>query len=122
LQAPGALPFHPLADIFPLDESVAQQIAEHGVVYLIGVKRGGVVKIGHAIDVDRRLKDLRTGFPGAGIYVLSFIPGSNRLEAGLHDLFSDLRIHGEWFVDREMEISDTFEKLLKSFREGGISL
>jgi hypothetical protein len=118
--------FHPLADIFPLLEGaefdVAQQIAEHGAVYLIGTKRGGVVKIGHAVDVDRRLKDLRTGFPGAGIYVLSFIPGSNRLEAGMHDLFSDLRIHGEWFVDREMEISGTFEELFQQFCDGRVSL
>ena len=47
----------------PLDLSLAQQIAEHGSVYLIGAKRGGVVKIGHAIDVYRRLKDLRTDSP-----------------------------------------------------------
>jgi hypothetical protein len=118
--------FHPLADLFPLLEgaatAVAQQIAEHGAVYLIGTKRGGVVKIGHAVDVYRRLKDLRTGFPGGAIYVLSFIPGSNRIEAGLHELFSDLRINGEWFNDREMEISSTFEELLQQFCDGRASL
>jgi hypothetical protein len=121
-----ALEFHPLADIFPLvasaEVAVAQQIAEHGAVYLIGTKRGGAVKIGHAIDVHRRLKDLRTGFPGGAIYVLSFIPGSKRIEAGLHELFSDLRIHGEWFVDREMEVSSTFEELLRQFCDGRLSL
>ena len=128
-KCPGDRPilsYHPLANIFPLLEggklAVAQQIAEHGAVYLIGTKRGGPVKIGHAIDVERRLRDLRTGFPGGGIYVLSFIPGSKRIEADLHGVFSDLRLRGEWFVDREMEISNTFEELFRRFCRGELAL
>jgi hypothetical protein len=106
---------------FYQDYSVAEQVAEHGAVYLIGTMVGGLVKIGTSLDPERRLSALQTAHPRS-LRILSFIPGGRAIERGLHDLFSDLRVQREWFLDKECQISSTFEELLALFRAGAIAL
>jgi hypothetical protein len=103
------------------DRRVAKQIAYHGAVYCVGVEQCRFVKIGHAVDVCRRIKDLQTGSPRK-LSLLGFIPGTRLLEREFHQMFSHLRISREWFSDSNYEITSTFAQLLQLFKEGALSL
>lgn len=54
------------------------------------------VKIGRALDVERRLADLRTGTP-TDLIIHALEPGSPNLEKQRHLEFASDRRHGEWF-------------------------
>lgn len=68
-------------------------------VYFIQSGPGGPVKIGHTVDVEKRLASLQTGCPDK-LDVLGVIKCDNgrAKETELHRRFTDLRInHSEWF-------------------------
>ena len=65
------------------------------VVYFIAAYRG-LVKIGVARDVQKRLRALQTG-SGVALTLLATVPGSYALERHYHDRFAAFRRHGEWF-------------------------
>jgi hypothetical protein len=65
-------------------------------VYFIQGMKGGPIKIGHSRDVEKRIKELQTGFP-TKLIVLALLPGSRSTEASLHRRFKKYRLHGEWF-------------------------
>ncbi len=108
------IPFHEVAEIFPLmnesDLAKAQRIAEVGAVYLLREIATGRAKIGWAVDVERRAKTLQTGNPYR-LQITAIIAADRRTEAGLHQLFADKKIRGEWFDDHDNEISDVFSEL-----------
>jgi hypothetical protein len=54
------------------------------------------VKIGQTLDVDKRLETLQTASP-VELRVRCAIWAAAWVEHVFHDLFSDLRIRGEWF-------------------------
>ena len=85
---------------------MAEAIAEHGAIYLIG-DGGPLVKLGWALDPQSRLKRLQTGHPSV-LTLFAFYPGGRGLEAALHKEFSDLRVRGEWFDDSEGMIREAF--------------
>ncbi|RSU57578.1 hypothetical protein DAH51_09925 [Sphingobium yanoikuyae] len=64
-------------------------------VYFIGGDRG-LVKIGIAKDVRRRLHSLQIGNP-APLRLLASVAGNAALEAHYHRTFADTRVRGEWF-------------------------
>lgn len=57
----------------------------------------GPIKIGIAVDPNRRLSELRIGCPYP-MQMLATCPGDDMLERQLHATFRDDRIHGEWFT------------------------
>jgi len=58
---------------------------------------GNRIKIGTCANVKARMRGLRTGIPGrASVYYVT--PGGRMLESKLHDLFSEDRVSGEWFM------------------------
>jgi hypothetical protein len=65
-------------------------------VYFIQSGRGGALKIGVAVDVNKRLETLRVGNP-ADLIVRGAIRGGYAEEKHLHRLFGKLRMRGEWF-------------------------
>lgn len=68
-------------------------------IYLIGYEKPGpqdIVKIGFSTDPDKRLRELQTGSPFK-LRLVKTYPGNRALERRLHGLFSDVRLHGEWF-------------------------
>jgi len=77
-----------------------------GFVYFIknGVS-GNKVKIGSAIDIDKRILSYQTAFHEK-IFVLGYIKSDNYifLENELHKTFSDKRIKGEWFEFDDLDI------------------
>lgn len=60
-----------------------------------------LVKIGKSRDVRGRIKALQTA-AGTSLEVIAVIEAD--VEATLHNRFSGLRVHGEWFKDKDGEI------------------
>lgn len=66
-------------------------------VYFISGTPGAGIKIGHARDVEARVKHHQQGNP-ARLVLLATLPGGQPEEAALHKCFYSLRIRGEWFA------------------------
>lgn len=69
---------------------------QDAVVYVIGERAAGVVKIGTTSNLRVRLKQLQTSSPQE-LRVLWSFGGDWRLEAHLHQRFADRQLKGEWF-------------------------
>lgn len=96
------------------------------MVYCIGSPERGIVKIGHSINPQKRLMELKTGNPFQ-LEVLAVIEGDDKKERELHEKFKDLRLAGEWFsythdikeyffkeADNHMELEEiTMQKLFR---------
>jgi hypothetical protein len=67
-------------------------------VYFVQADSGdGLIKIGTTSSrVEDRLRTMQTGSP-VRLKVLGTVPGDSRVESQLHLMFSDIRMHGEWF-------------------------
>jgi hypothetical protein len=68
-------------------------------IYVMGAKRRPV-KIGIAVDVEKRLAQLQTGFPyRLRVYATVQVRASEarRVERACHDRLHPHRSHGEWF-------------------------
>lgn len=70
------------------------------------------IKIGYTSDIARRLTELQTSCP-IKMSVLALIEGEMSDEIALHDKFSHLSSHGEWF-HYSAEIDDFINKLDRS--------
>ncbi|MFE5899891.1 GIY-YIG nuclease family protein [Streptomyces sp. NPDC056488] len=68
-----------------------------GWVYVIGSPNSRTVKIGVTVDLVRRLREIQNLSP-VELKVLWSVPGGPALEQALHDHFSEIRSHGEWFT------------------------
>lgn len=72
------------------------------VVYF--VERQGFVKIGTTTNLDKRLRDIGKGscmpqgMTVGPVRLVATMPGDQRHEKFLHNLFSDLQLEGEWFL------------------------
>ena len=68
----------------------------HGYVYFIGPE-SGPVKIGFAVDVERRRIAIQCGHP-TKLIVHATMPGNRAIEQGMHSRFQAQHIRGEWFA------------------------
>lgn len=66
-------------------------------VYFIEAPDLNRIKIGKAVDPEKRLATLQVGSP-VQLKLIAKIPGGCSLERELHDAFSDARLDGEWFT------------------------
>lgn len=71
--------------------------ALNGWCYIYFVRSGDRVKVGRAVDIPRRLAELR-GANAKPIQLLGAIPAHATTEGLIHERFHDLRIAGEWFT------------------------
>jgi hypothetical protein len=85
-----------------------------GYVYWIGSDDGDV-KIGWALDPEKRLSELQTGNP-CKLRVLAVVRGSKRDERALHAKLKEFRGLGEWF-QREASLQLAGELGLEPFNE-----
>jgi hypothetical protein len=81
--------------LYPLPEPIAIS-ALHGVSGVYCVRAGDYVKIGQALDVAKRLRELQTG-SAHPLEVLSILSPSTADERAWHRRFEHLRVRGEWF-------------------------
>jgi hypothetical protein len=70
-----------------------------GYVYVIGLEAyPGKYKIGHANDINKRVRELGTAVPERfTVHHYEFFNDSARAEGEIHQLLSDCRLRGEWF-------------------------
>lgn len=69
---------------------------ESEVVYLIGDRTSGRVKIGRSVNANERIRDIQAMSPIA-LEILWTHSGGAALETQLHRHFGGRRLHGEWF-------------------------
>ena len=80
-----------------LGDGPCENVAYDGVVYFILDPNGDAIKIGWTRSaVKKRLAQLRTG-NSRRLLILGTIPGSQAIEAKIHDHFQQHRTNGEWF-------------------------
>ena len=101
--------------------SFIREVRAHGAVYCISCDAERSAKIGWSSDPLRRMQVLQTAHRHP-LVLSSFIPETRSLEREIQNLFSDLRIRGEWFDNARGEIVDTFDALLELFLKGELSL
>lgn len=70
------------------------RLRRHGFVYF--VRAGDFIKIGFAVDVQRRIASLQTGSP-MPLTLLATTPGTLDSERAYHKRFDELWERGEWF-------------------------
>lgn len=78
----------------PLNEQDTTAVGSY--VYFIQHGDWGPVKIGMAVDPEKRCCDLQTGNPEK-LHVRVAVPGDRALEGELHRRFKEWHLHGEWF-------------------------
>lgn len=65
------------------------------LIYFVQAETGQI-KVGLALDVERRLAQIRTMSP-VPIRLLAIVEGGRAQEHQYHKRFADHRLHGEWF-------------------------
>lgn len=80
----------------PVPPPAAPAYVEDGLIYFLNAKESQRVKIGFAVNLERRVKELQTGCPEK-LTVLRTIPGTRADERNLHKRFAAYRLTGEWF-------------------------
>jgi hypothetical protein len=65
-------------------------------VYFVQVGFDGPIKIGVAVDMDKRMRQLQAGCPYT-LFLLAIMPGGREQERELHDRFALYWMHHEWF-------------------------
>lgn len=73
-------------------------------VYFIRCGDGGLVKIGYAVNPNRRLTLLQTGNPER-LTLMRVADGDRSTEAALHKHFAAQRVTGEWFAFSEQMLT-----------------
>jgi hypothetical protein len=71
--------------------------ANHGWAYIYFLKQANAIKIGRAINVTRRLRELSVGAKEP-FELLAAVPAHSSVEAALHAKFKKDQIRGEWFT------------------------
>jgi hypothetical protein len=74
-------------------------------VYMVRVNETGPVKIGFTAEPVRRLKIMQSNYYDR-IHMIRLFEGGEMEEYGLHVLFDDLRLRGEWFTFDERLLGD----------------
>ncbi|PHN54795.1 hypothetical protein AO286_19120 [Pseudomonas syringae] len=91
------IPFYMLSNKTVCDQGISAVCT-----YILKHPLTGLIKIGRTADVQGRIKSLQTG-AGAILSTLAII--HEDVERELHQRFSELRRHGEWFEDVNGAIS-----------------
>lgn len=69
----------------------------------------GPIKIGRAVNLARRMKEIKCAHP-APVHVWATTPGGSLEEALYHNLLATHRVHGEWFA-RHPDVLSAIERL-----------
>lgn len=94
-----------------------QALRDPGSVYLAHAPcRGKAMKIGKAVDPDKRLSQFRTVLPDVEFVRTWQVPNAGLLERTLHRSFSARNVGGEWFEVTAEEVSETVRALLQEVR------
>lgn len=89
------------------EEILKTKETDKGYVYFVKNGDSGLVKIGKAYDMSKRIKGLMTSF-GKSAFVCGFIYSDNysEIEISIHKFFAEKRQSGEWFDLSTDEINE----------------
>lgn len=73
-----------------------QQLERLAQVYFIEAVGLDLIKIGYALDLQKRFTNMMTMSPAA-LTLLGVLDGGPKLECALHEQLAAHRAHGEWF-------------------------
>lgn len=76
--------------------ALEEHVAPRPAVYFVLAPLINRVKIGHSRGVAARFAGLKECAPEAFVF-LGWVPGGYAVERRFHEVYSDLRAHGEWF-------------------------
>lgn len=83
-------------------------------IYFIQSVDGGPVKIGRAVNVGSRLRELQSVCPTQLRAVRVIRDAPQYIEAELHRRFRDYRLHGEWFSPEVLKLRTKVASLRKA--------
>lgn len=78
----------------------------------------GLIKIGVSRNVTARIRNLQCAH-GQPLKLVYRGPGNFRLEASLHAHYASARVMGEWFDDKDHNITKTVESVAQAMRVRG---
>ncbi len=81
---------------WPHIDQASLQSVRPKMVYFISDHHEETVKIGISNNIRMRLRYLQMSSPVA-LKVVANVVGGGEVEAGIHETFRHLRLHGEWF-------------------------
>jgi hypothetical protein len=79
------------------------------VVYFAELE-GGPIKVGHTVDLDRRLAEIQLCSPGK-VNLIGAVEGDRRTEAYFHRRFAEHRAFGEWY-QRHCDVSEYINRVV----------
>lgn len=91
--------FTPHANLRPVAigaDPLPSRLVSEAWIYFIQADIGGLIKIGYAADIPKRLNAMQMGCP-VQLVVLAQCRGTGTYERELHQRFAGHRRHGEWF-------------------------
>lgn len=83
--------------------------------WLYFIACGDNIKVGRAVDIPSRMKELQTAAPGRLLLIAAFA-NAGYLERECHRLLKEQRVYGEWFVFDENVI-----KMIELIQSGEIA-
>lgn len=81
-----------------------------GAVYVVRDDAAGRVKIGYSRHPVRRRRQLQVGCSGP-LRTVAVMAAPIEVERTLHEQYAEMRLHGEWFDDRDGFITDQITKM-----------
>lgn len=88
-------------------------------VYFLHAPSVNLIKIGRSSDPERRFAEVRLISP-VSLDVVGVIDGGSDVEAALHQKFSHLRSHGEWFhATADLMRFAVVESLMSAWNKAG---
>ena len=90
--------------------NVHTEVCLPGFVYCIIHHERRAVKIGFSRQPVRRLAQMQTASPDR-LTLFDKFPGDRSLEAAFHHTLADRRMTGEWFDNRDGQVTDLFGRM-----------
>lgn len=82
----------------PEDFEKDRKLTSYPKVYVLITKDFEYIKIGTALDIKKRMSNIQSGCPfDLTLWIAIATPLARGIESGLHDVFCDYQLRGEWF-------------------------
>lgn len=94
----------------PIIEDIHTEVCPPGFVYCILHHERRAAKIGYSATPERRLRQVQTASPDT-LTLFDKLPGDRALEAAFHRALADRRMSGEWFDNRDNQVTDLFGRM-----------
>lgn len=82
----------------PSDFEIDKKLTQYPKVYVLITKDFDYIKIGTALNIKKRMSNIQSGCPfNLTSWLAVPTPLARHIETGLHDVFNEYNLRGEWF-------------------------